>query len=79
MIERLVEPRPPAPMAVTAVPFGAGVSLATVRGALERRLPGALAYYRREGVAPAFWAGVAASVVVTTAVWLARSNARSRE
>jgi hypothetical protein len=46
------------------------VNLGQVTRAIQRRLPNALTYYRRDGVSSAVWAGVATSVVVTAAVWL---------
>jgi hypothetical protein len=54
------------------------VNLGQAGRALQRRVPMALAYYRRDGVASAVWAGVAASVAVTTIVWLLARNGKSR-
>ena len=53
------------------------VNLGQASRALQRRVPMALAYYRRDGVASAVWAGVAASVAVTTVVWLLSRNGKS--
>jgi hypothetical protein len=53
------------------------VNLGQASRALQRRLPMALAYYRHDGVASAVWAGVAASVAVTTVVWLLSRNGKS--
>lgn len=44
---------------------------------LQRRLPTALDYYRREGVSSAVWAGVATSVVVSAVLWQLTRNGRS--
>lgn len=46
--------------------------------ALQRRLPTALDYYRREGVSSAIWAGVATSVVVTAMLWRLTRDGRSK-
>ena len=54
------------------------VNLGQASRALQRRLPMALAYYRQDGVASAVWVGVAASVAVTTVVWLLSRNGESR-
>ena len=80
-----VEARPPAPPVVAERPAGAlrprtvtpSVDLGSASRALQRRLPSALAYYRREGVATAVWAGVATSVLVTAVAWRARRGGRS--
>ena len=58
----------------TVVP---SVNLGGASRALQSRRDAALAYYRREGVAPAAWAGVAASVVVSAIVWRMTRNGRS--
>ena len=70
-----VRRRAPAAMPRTVEP---SVNLGRASRALERRLPMALAYYRRDGVASAVWAGVAASVAVTTVVWLLTRDGKSR-
>ena len=75
----------PAPPAVAEPGAGAlraravtpSVNLGRASRALQRRLPSALAYYRREGVSTAVWAGVATSVLVTAFAWRARRNGRS--
>ncbi len=54
----------------------AGVNLGEAGRALQRRIPAALAYYRRDGVSSAVWAGVATSVAVTAAVWLLSRNGK---
>ena len=53
------------------------VNLGQASRALQRRVPAALDYYRREGVAPSIWAGVATSVVVTAVLWRLTRNGRS--
>ena len=65
----------PAQAAQAALPDGGreaerSVNLGEATRAIQRRLPNALSYYRRDGVATAVWAGVATSVAVTAAVWL---------
>ncbi|MEE8336717.1 MAG: MFS transporter [Dehalococcoidia bacterium] len=52
------------------------VNLGEATRAIQRRLPNALTYYRRDGVATAVWAGVATSVAVTAAVWLLTRNSK---
>ena len=67
---------PPSWEPAQSLPFGErwraepSVNLGQVTRAIQRRLPNALTYYRRDGVSSAVWAGVATSVVVTAAVWL---------
>ena len=72
---------PPSWDPAQSLPFGdrwraePSVNLGQATRAIQRRLPNALTYYRRDGVSSAVWAGVATSVVVTAAVWLlTRSN-----
>jgi hypothetical protein len=52
------------------------VNLGEASRALQQRIPAAIAYYRRDGVSSAVWAGVATSVAVTAAVWLLNRNGR---
>ena len=52
------------------------VNLGQATRAIQRRLPNALTYYRRDGVSSAVWAGVATSVAVTAAVWLLTRSSR---
>jgi hypothetical protein len=72
----------PAPPALPSSGPGGGlrldvvVNLGEASRALQRRIPAAIAYYRRDGVSSAVWAGVATSVAVTAAVWLLNRNGR---
>ncbi len=53
------------------------LSLGQARRAIERRLPLALARYRRDGTASAVAVGVTASVVATATLWLLTRNGSS--
>ena len=53
------------------------VNLGRASRALQRRVPAALDYYRRQGVAPSIWTGVATSVVVGAVLWGLSRNGRS--
>ena len=77
--DRLEGPRAALHRAPAATPraLERSVNLGQASRALQRRVPMALAYYRRDGVASAVWAGVAASVAVTTVVWLPSRNGQS--
>ncbi len=59
-------------------PAALAMSVERASRALQRRLPTALDYYRREGVSSAVWAGVATSVIVTAMLWRLTRNGRSR-
>ncbi|HJM88736.1 MAG TPA: MFS transporter [Dehalococcoidia bacterium] len=52
------------------------LNLGSASRALQKRLPGAVSYYRRDGVSSAVMAGVATSVAVTAAAWMLSRNAK---